>query len=175
MREVPLHSAPARADPSLPAGRFFFFITLKPRVERYTKSMSLKCEPASEPQEPNRRPSAQQCVVTLANMNGKPEPCTLHPAPCTLHPKRYTLNAEPHTLNPKALTLGKPEIAEGVAPSIDLYAGCSTSTKCWCLCSLAFIICTRTCCFTHLIWERWRCWGRGREGGDLDERRGGDR
>ena len=27
----------------------FFFITLKPRVERYTKSMSLKYEPASEP------------------------------------------------------------------------------------------------------------------------------
>ena len=27
----------------------FFFITLKPRVERYTKSMSLKCEPASDP------------------------------------------------------------------------------------------------------------------------------
>ena len=28
----------------------FFSITLKPRVERYTKSMSLKYEPASEPQ-----------------------------------------------------------------------------------------------------------------------------
>jgi len=28
---------------------FFFFITLKPRVERYKKSMSLKYEPASEP------------------------------------------------------------------------------------------------------------------------------
>ena len=27
----------------------FFFITLKPRVERYTKSVSLKYEPASEP------------------------------------------------------------------------------------------------------------------------------
>ena len=28
---------------------FFFSITLKPRVESYTKSMSLKYEPASEP------------------------------------------------------------------------------------------------------------------------------
>jgi len=28
---------------------FFFFITLKPRVECYTKSMRLKYEPASEP------------------------------------------------------------------------------------------------------------------------------
>jgi len=28
---------------------FFFFITLKPRVKWYTKSMSLKYEPASEP------------------------------------------------------------------------------------------------------------------------------
>ena len=28
---------------------FFFFITLTPRVERYTKSMILKYEPASEP------------------------------------------------------------------------------------------------------------------------------
>jgi len=28
---------------------FFFCITLKPRVEGYTKSMSLKYEPASEP------------------------------------------------------------------------------------------------------------------------------
>jgi len=28
---------------------FFFFIALKPRVEEYTKSMSLKYEPASEP------------------------------------------------------------------------------------------------------------------------------
>ena len=28
---------------------FFFFITLTPRVERYTKSTSLKYEPASEP------------------------------------------------------------------------------------------------------------------------------
>ena len=28
---------------------FFFFITLKPSVERYTKSMSLKYEPSSEP------------------------------------------------------------------------------------------------------------------------------
>ena len=28
---------------------FFFFITLKPRVVCYTKSMSLKYEPASEP------------------------------------------------------------------------------------------------------------------------------
>ena len=28
---------------------FFFFITLKPRVEEYTKSMSLKYEPASKP------------------------------------------------------------------------------------------------------------------------------
>jgi len=28
---------------------FFFFITLKPRVEGYTKSVSLKYEPASEP------------------------------------------------------------------------------------------------------------------------------
>jgi len=28
---------------------FFFFITLTPRVEWYTKSMSLKYEPASEP------------------------------------------------------------------------------------------------------------------------------
>ena len=28
---------------------FFFFITRKPRVERYTKSMRLKYEPASEP------------------------------------------------------------------------------------------------------------------------------
>ena len=27
----------------------FFFITLKPRLESYTKSMSLKYEPASEP------------------------------------------------------------------------------------------------------------------------------
>ena len=27
-----------------------FFITLKPRVERYTQSMSLEYEPASEPQ-----------------------------------------------------------------------------------------------------------------------------
>jgi len=27
----------------------FFFITLKPRVERYAKSMSVKYEPASEP------------------------------------------------------------------------------------------------------------------------------
>ena len=27
----------------------FFFITLKPRVEWYTKSMSLRYEPASEP------------------------------------------------------------------------------------------------------------------------------
>ena len=32
----------------LPARLFFFFITLKPRVERYTKSMGLKYEPASE-------------------------------------------------------------------------------------------------------------------------------
>ena len=30
-------------------GVIFFFITLKPRVEYYTKSMSLKYEPASEP------------------------------------------------------------------------------------------------------------------------------
>jgi hypothetical protein len=29
--------------------RFFFFITIKPRVELYTKSMSLKYDPASEP------------------------------------------------------------------------------------------------------------------------------
>jgi len=28
---------------------FFFSITLKPRVERYTQSMNLKYEPASEP------------------------------------------------------------------------------------------------------------------------------
>jgi len=28
---------------------FFFFVTRKPRVELYTKSMSLKYEPASEP------------------------------------------------------------------------------------------------------------------------------
>ena len=28
---------------------FFFFITLKPRVEGYTKYVSLKYEPASEP------------------------------------------------------------------------------------------------------------------------------
>jgi len=28
---------------------FFCFITLKPRVEGYTKSMSLKYEPVSEP------------------------------------------------------------------------------------------------------------------------------
>ena len=28
---------------------FFVFITLKPRVEWYTKSLSLKYEPASEP------------------------------------------------------------------------------------------------------------------------------
>ena len=28
---------------------FFFFVTLEPRVEGYTKSMSLKYEPASEP------------------------------------------------------------------------------------------------------------------------------
>jgi len=28
---------------------FFFFITLKPRVDGYTKSMSLKYEPSSEP------------------------------------------------------------------------------------------------------------------------------
>jgi len=28
---------------------FFFFITLKPRVEWYKKSMSLKYEPSSEP------------------------------------------------------------------------------------------------------------------------------
>jgi len=28
---------------------FFFFITLKPRIERYTESMRLNYEPASEP------------------------------------------------------------------------------------------------------------------------------
>ena len=28
---------------------FFFFITLKPRVESYTKSMSLRYEPVSDP------------------------------------------------------------------------------------------------------------------------------
>jgi len=33
----------------LPELLFFFFITLKPRVERYTQSMRLKYEPASEP------------------------------------------------------------------------------------------------------------------------------
>jgi len=46
-------ASPVRND-HLPQGSkqrplFFFFNTLKPRVERYKKSMSLKYEPASEP------------------------------------------------------------------------------------------------------------------------------
>ena len=32
-----------------PAGFIFFFVARKPRVERYTKPMSLTYEPASEP------------------------------------------------------------------------------------------------------------------------------
>jgi len=47
-----LSNAPSDASPRalsrLPP-LLFFFITLQPRVERYTQSMSLKYEPASEP------------------------------------------------------------------------------------------------------------------------------
>ena len=40
---------PPRVSVSRPMLLCFFFITLKPRVEYYAKSMSLKYEPASEP------------------------------------------------------------------------------------------------------------------------------
>ena len=46
--------APTMAESACPmamarANIFFFFITLKPRVESHTKSMRLEYEPASEP------------------------------------------------------------------------------------------------------------------------------
>jgi len=49
VRALRLRRRQSRPPQHQPRVNFFFFITLKPRVELYTKSMSLKCEPASEP------------------------------------------------------------------------------------------------------------------------------
>jgi hypothetical protein len=82
-------------------------------------------------QDPQARPSAQECLAELANLAGKPDlslsnpplpdpapytlhptpctlnhaPCTLRPAPYTSHPTFYTLHPTPYTLHPTPYTL----------------------------------------------------------------------
>ena len=52
-------------DTAQPGTQVFFFITLRPRVERYTKSVSLEYEPASERQ--------MKCqLLTLRSVGGLP-------------------------------------------------------------------------------------------------------
>ena len=46
---LPTHNLPPSKNSPTVALLFFFFITLEPRVEWYTKFMSLKNEPSSEP------------------------------------------------------------------------------------------------------------------------------
>ena len=69
-----LRSHPPTQPPRNPhctlAPIFFFFITHKPRVEWYTKSMSLEYEPASEPLTPLPRPQVKSIKVWQTPQTG---------------------------------------------------------------------------------------------------------
>ena len=87
--------------PSLRLARLFFFITLKPSVECYTKSMSLTYEPTSEPLHVSVKLLLSNCLHR--HYEDGALPAALEQGATKLHAK--CLSHQGSTLNPKSSPL----------------------------------------------------------------------